>query len=78
MNSTADEPRERRGGCLLFLIAVAIWWFLLHDFVTTPITVLLSVVGAILGYGGLYLSLTAARHVFESIWYAGASGWSVC
>jgi hypothetical protein len=69
---TAGEPRGRRGGCLLFLATVALWWFLLHDFVTTPITVLLSAVGATLVYGGLYLSLAGARYVFESVWYAGA------
>lgn len=70
--TTVGKPRGRRGGSLLFLAAVALWWFLLHDFVTTPITVLLSVVGATLVYGGLYLSLAGARYVFESVWYAGA------
>ena len=58
----AGEPRGRRGGCLLLLAVVALWWYLLHDFVTTPITVLLSVVGATLVYGGLYLSLAGARY----------------
>ena len=53
---TADGER-RRGGCLLPLATAAAFYFILWDFATTPIAVLLASLGAMLAFGGIYLAL---------------------
>jgi len=64
-------PQGRGSGCLVVLVAAGAWFFLLRDFTDTPITALLSALGALLVCGGAYLTLGGARHAFESLWYVG-------
>jgi hypothetical protein len=55
-----------------WLLAVAAWAYVLWGFVSTPSLVVLSLLGATLAVGGLYLASAAVRYVADSPWYLGA------
>jgi hypothetical protein len=64
--------RGRGGGCLLFVVALGVCFFLLRDFTSNTTAALLASLAAVLACGGVYLALGSLRFVFESPWYAGS------